>query len=425
MANRAMPPFLLHAVAYDPCQKEKHLALPEKAKINHFFREIWELLTHKAQDLALFASRFFICFCTSLLPPLLPALMERSRLSILEASSLVSILGVSSSLMQPVFGYLEDRVGYKKFLVFGPLWVALFISGLSLSRNYIGLATFLILAGSGMGAFHPASFTHAGTEKECSGIHALSLLLFAGTLGFVAGPMAVTLLITHGGLQSLSVILVPGALLSFALWNNVGCRKHKPAHQATQGLEGLRQTVSATYPFFCFALGITIVSMNCYTFFPIALREDGAAFSVMGLLLTVFALGSAIGPLLGSFVSRKTGNDQVMLVSMVGSSLLLAACLYCSATWTKMLLGFLLGLCLMSPFSIIIYLAQALSPQSLGVVSSILGGVVWGIGALTVSPIGWLAEAVGLRPILYCLCLVPLLALGLFFSCRTTSDRKL
>ena len=70
------------------------------------------------------------------LPPLLPLLMDKFQLSFTRASFLGMILSFSSSLTQPIFGYLSDKFGGRKFMIMGPLVAG---SGFQLHRAGLGL----------------------------------------------------------------------------------------------------------------------------------------------------------------------------------------------------------------------------------------------------------------------------------------------
>jgi hypothetical protein len=62
------------------------------------------------------------------LPPLLPLLVEKFQLTFTRASVLATVLSFSSSMTQPLFGYLADKLGGRTLLILGPL-----VGGVSLS----------------------------------------------------------------------------------------------------------------------------------------------------------------------------------------------------------------------------------------------------------------------------------------------------
>ena len=68
---------------------------------------------------------------------------------------LATIYGIAGALLQPVFGFVSDRFGGKWLSVGGLLWLGGFFAMVSVAPGESALV-FLLLAGLGSGAFHPA-----------------------------------------------------------------------------------------------------------------------------------------------------------------------------------------------------------------------------------------------------------------------------
>src|SRR5213594_3501900 len=92
---------------------------------------------------------------SSFFSPLLPLLVAKLDLSLGNVGVLVALASLSSSLSQPLFGWLSDRLRRPWFVAFGPLTAALFLSAVGLAPSYPALATLLMLGGLGAAAFHP------------------------------------------------------------------------------------------------------------------------------------------------------------------------------------------------------------------------------------------------------------------------------
>ena len=54
---------------------------------------------------------FVIDLYAAFLPPLLPLLIDKFQISFTSASLLATVLSLSSSMTQPVFGFFFDKVG--------------------------------------------------------------------------------------------------------------------------------------------------------------------------------------------------------------------------------------------------------------------------------------------------------------------------
>ena len=112
-----------------------------------------EQFSGKAAYLAM--GHFVTDLYPAFLPPLLPLLIDKFQISLTSASLLATILTVSASLTQPLFGFLFDRLGGRRMILFGPVLGALSLSFIGLAPHYSTLIFLLILGGLGVASFHP------------------------------------------------------------------------------------------------------------------------------------------------------------------------------------------------------------------------------------------------------------------------------
>src|SRR5512147_2497151 len=98
---------------------------------------------------------FFVDLYSAGLGVLQPLLLERFGLNFTQAGILGGLLVFSSSVMQPVYGYLSDRIHTRLFTVLTPAIAGLFISTLGIAPSYQWLMLLLLLGGAGIAAFHP------------------------------------------------------------------------------------------------------------------------------------------------------------------------------------------------------------------------------------------------------------------------------
>jgi len=69
---------------------------------------------------------------SSFFSPLLPLLVTKLDLSLTRVGTLVAFMSLASSMAQPLFGLVSDRMRHPWFIAVGPLFAALFISALGL-----------------------------------------------------------------------------------------------------------------------------------------------------------------------------------------------------------------------------------------------------------------------------------------------------
>jgi len=342
--------------------------------------------------------------------------MTEMHLSLTQTGALVSVFSLFNSLLQPLFGWTQDRIGFYFFLCFAPLWTGIFMGAIGIASSYGFLILFLLLAGLGICAFHPASFASMGKIDPERRAITISFLLMATSLGFVVGPMAISFFVTFFGIHKLYLIAIPGILITLALFKTVEHSKNRPPAGTHNGFYQIKAITISIFPLFAFALCISITLMNLFSFIPFLLRERGAAMTIVGFFLSALALGSAIGPLLGSLMVKHIGRVKVLVISAISSlGFLLLFLLPAIGPILQIIFLSFLGLALMLPFSILIDMGQERVPQYLSTVSSLLGGFAWGSGGILIIVFAKIAETVGFENIIRGLIVFPVISLLLVY----------
>ena len=129
-------------------------------------------------------------FFQLLLPPLFPWLMADFSLSYTRVGLLMTTFFVISGIGQALAGFVVDRVGAFRVLLFGVASLAIAALVLSVSRSYPMLLLTAALAGCGNSIFHPADFTilnHRVGQPRLG--HAFSMHGLGGNLGWAAAPV--------------------------------------------------------------------------------------------------------------------------------------------------------------------------------------------------------------------------------------------
>ena len=126
------------------------------------------------------------------------------------------VLNVTSSILQPLFGYLFDRTK------------ARFLVEVGISVNCIGMAltgivpdyNLLLLAvgaaGLGHAAFHPPAFSTVTSASTTSRGRSMSIFTSGGNVGSFLGPFLAGVLVTTMGREGL-FLLLPTGLATAAL----------------------------------------------------------------------------------------------------------------------------------------------------------------------------------------------------------------
>src|SRR5574341_1287183 len=143
---------------------------------------------------------FFIDLYSSALGALQPLLVGQFRLSLTQAGILGGLLVFSSSVMQPVYGYLSDRFHSRLFSALAPAIAGLFISSLGLAPGYHWLLLMVFLGGAGVASFHPQGTARAAQSATERRGRAMAIFVSSGTLGLALGPAYFTTITGRLGL---------------------------------------------------------------------------------------------------------------------------------------------------------------------------------------------------------------------------------
>src|SRR6184192_2751561 len=155
------------------------------------------------------------------IPAVLPFLRNAHGLSYAEAATIVLVGNLTSSLIQPLFGYLSDQIARRWILP-----TSVFLSGVGLALmgvapGYLTVLGLVLVMGMGVAAWHPEGYKTATGVAGDRKATALSWFSLGGNVGLALGPPVITLLIAgfagDGTLGLLVPTLIVGALLLAAL----------------------------------------------------------------------------------------------------------------------------------------------------------------------------------------------------------------
>jgi FSR family fosmidomycin resistance protein-like MFS transporter len=114
--------------------------------------------------------------------PLLPLLQERLATNYTLTGSL-AIFTQLPSLLNPLIGYLADRVSLRYFVILAPAITATLLSSLGIVNNYFVVALLMLAGGVSIAAFHapaPAMIGRLAGKRVGTG---MSIFMASGELG--------------------------------------------------------------------------------------------------------------------------------------------------------------------------------------------------------------------------------------------------
>ena len=158
----------------------------------------------------LIAGHFVTDINTGALPAFLPFIKESLSLSYTMAASIILAFNVTSSVIQPIFGYSSDRWPARWLLPAGCFIAPLGLGLLGFGSSYTWILFFASLSGLGQASYHPEGFKIVNQLSGKKKASFNSLFLFGGNLGFAVGPILATLFFSYFGLKGSLWFILPG-----------------------------------------------------------------------------------------------------------------------------------------------------------------------------------------------------------------------
>ena len=326
---------------------------------------------------------------TTVIPAVIPILVSEGGLSFLLAGLLLTAYNMTSSLVQPVFGWLADAKGRTV-----PLALAMLVGGVAiglfgLTTSFPVLILLAALAGVMHAAFHPlalSTVSRAAPEGERGRI--ISYFVVGGNLGFALGPLLAGFALGRFGLAGLPLVALPAILIAPLLRRSslkVGGMAAKPADDAPGNRPGAFALLSVASVIRAWALFAVL------GFLPTFLVSRGIDLVGSNLITSAMLLAGVGGQLAGASLSDRFGRKEFVLVGLRLPIPAYAGFLLTDGALSLALLG-LFGFSLWSTFAITVALSHELMPRAVGLASGVMLGVVVGAGGIGVAVTGYIAD---------------------------------
>ncbi len=361
------------------------------------------------QILRLALGHLAIDIYTTVIPAVIPVLVSEGGLSFLLAGLILTAYNTTSSLVQPVFGWLADAKGRSVPLALAMLAGGVAIGLFGLTTSFPILILLAAIAGVMHAAFHPLALsTVSRAAPEGGRGRTISYFVVGGNLGFALGPLLAGFALGRFGLAGLPLVALPTVLVAPLLRSRAlktGGETVKPPDDAPPNrpkVFALLATASVIRAWALFAV---------LGFLPAFLVSRGVDLLGSNLITSGMLLAGVGGQLLGGTLSDRFGRKEFVLAGLGIAIPAYAGFLLTGGAVSLALLG-LFGFALWSTFAITVALSHELMPRAVGLASGVMLGVVVGAGGLGVAVTGYIADLRSLESALWTV--VPVLAVAMF-----------
>lgn len=366
----------------------------------------------------------------AVIPAMFPILEDSLGLTFTQLGLIAFTLNMVASVLQPVIGMYTDKRPMPYALPIGLTSSMLGMLGLAFAPNFTMILISVFFIGIGSATFHPegsrVAYLAAGPRRG----FAQSIFQVGGNAGQALAPLITALiLVPLGQFGSIWFTLVAAVAVAFLLYiakwykERLFIMKERSKQTSEQAPNIPKKAVS-----FAIIMLIFIVFArswyqnalsNFYQFY--AIEKYGLTIAEAQLYIFTFLLAGAIGTFIGGPLADRFGKRTIILFSLL-SPAPLALLLPFMPGWVAIVFLGLIGLFLMSSFSVAVVYAQELVPGKIGMMSGLIVGLAFGMGAIGSVALGSLIDVVGLKTTMIAVSPLPLLGLLTYLL---PSDQKI
>ncbi|MBQ8476670.1 MFS transporter [bacterium] len=225
---------------------------------------------------------FILDMYAAILIPLYPIIAQRLQINLAEISLVIAIGFSVSSILQPVFGYVSDKLQKRFFMFWGLIFAAVFVPLGYFAPNSAILTLCLILGMAGNAFYHPqvTLIIKNFYEENIALSRAIGIFLGLGTIGYSIAPYLSGFIIEKFGSYFIYTGLI-GIITAFILLFFVPKIEKKEQKSASNFYLALKEIVKNQASVFLIVLSFlkACLVMSFSSFIPFLLKNYGFTIS--------------------------------------------------------------------------------------------------------------------------------------------------
>lgn len=348
---------------------------------------------------------------TGVLNPIMPFIAAKIGISMAIATVVLTVSHIFSSLLQPLFGYFADNVLRRNFIFWGLILSSVFIPLAALSKNVYLLVFFIILGSIGSSFFHPQALGLASRFSK-GATKAMAVFLAMGTLGYSLGPIvssSVTQFLGMNKMPFMSVLGIIWAFLMFKLVPKISNVKNEiPKIDFKVAFKKILTNHKLNI-LNVIAMLKTVVQSSCFILLPFLWKNMGHRPFYIGAALFMFIFAGGIASLVSGSVEKRIGAKNVFYISMISTFplLLLFIMTYQKSSVISLVIFVVMGFLTMMATPVTMVMAQRVLPEYKSIIAGFINGFSWGVIAIVMSALGFVAENFGITNVLIAVAIIP------------------
>ncbi|MEM7332384.1 MAG: MFS transporter [Chloroflexota bacterium] len=335
---------------------------------------------------------------SSFVSPLLPLIQERFLTNYALTGSL-AVFTQLPSLLNPLIGYIADRVSVRYFIIFAPAATATLMSLIGLAPTYLSLVFLLLAAGVSIAAFHaPAPAMVAQVSGKRTGM-GMGYFMASGELGRTVGPIVAVAGVNWFMLEGTWRLMFVGWASSVILYYRLKDVAARPSSKYGRSeLTAIWPRLRYIWGLFTFILlARTFMVVPITTYLPLFMQDVfGLNFTLAGWSLALLEGAGVIGALTAGHLSDRVGRARILYILFSVAPFFYLAFIY-APQWLIIPLLIILGLTAISPTAVMLATVQDKFSENRALANGFFLASNFLTRAFTIWFIGFLADRLGLQ----------------------------
>ena len=361
------------------------------------------------------------------LPALLPFFVSYYGMDYKSVAGLMFAASFLSSVIQPLFGYLADRVSRPWFMASGVL-----LSGLSLGITGFMTDYWLIFAavtcmGIGGSIFHPEAARLANrVSGEQKGM-GMSIFAVGGNGGFGFGPLLAVFLVTTFGMHGLAFYGITAICMSILLLiaaphlrRAIERNKRAVAAKSDAGTAADRPAATNDWHAFGRLFLVILFRSTVFTglssFLPLfCIQALGTSEAIGSMTLSIISIAGVAATLFGGWFADRHGYRKTLRLGSVLLVPFLAIAVFSHSIYAVYAMLLPMSFAMLAPYSSFVVLGQEYLAKNIGFASGVTLGISMSIGGIIAPALGHYADTYGLTAVMGLLVLIAAICAGATF----------
>ncbi|NSL50870.1 MFS transporter [Calidifontibacillus erzurumensis] len=352
----------------------------------------------------------------AVVPAMFPILAKSLGFNFTQLGMIAFAVNMTASLMQPVVGVFSDKHPMPKLLPIGLSFSLVGMLGLALAPSYGVILLSVMLLGIGSATFHPEASKVAHMASGNRKGFGQSVFQVGGNAGQSLAPLITALVLVPLGQKgaiwfTFVAFLAVLILIYISKWYG----KQLLVEQTLKKHDSKKAVPVGKAIKIAFLLLVFLVFVRQFyhaaitNYFAFHLIDKfGLGIDEAQFYIFLFLAAGAVGTFLGGPIADKIGMKNVLFYSMALAAPLCIMLPYAGKVFSMVLLT-AIGFILLCSFSVSVVYAHQLLPGKVGMVSGMIIGLSFGLGAIGSIALGWLGDQIGISTTLLYASFLPLI----------------